>query len=399
MDVNQVTLFNAAMFNEATRRHSMTNLLTDGAPKRFNEAKASAQTSPGAPVVRITDLSKSAGDTVKVDLVHQLNGQPAMGDEQIAGYMESMTFAEDEMKINQGRKGVRSGGRMAQKRTAHNLVSLAKAQMMPWYSRFDDQTTLIHLAGARGTDASIDWLVPLASHPRFSKIMVNPVTPPTYDRHWFAGNATGIGDIDSADTFSVTTVENIRLRLDEMPFPLQQVRYGVDTAAEDDPLHVLLLTPRQFRDFSASAQSVGLNTMIANATKRASIFKHPLFMGECYLWKNILVKKNPRPVYFASGTSVPVCTNSADAATSTATAGVRVDRALLLGAQALGVAFGKTAQKNGLYFGIHTETTDHGAQKEHSVAWMNGKKKLRFRGTDGRINDLGVVCIDSAVTA
>ena len=400
-------IFNAALFVESTRRNSMTNMLTGTAPKSVSKDKVDPrkQTSPGAPIVRITDLSKQAGDEVTMDLFHQLTGRPTMGDRKLAGRVESLTQSQFTLKINQGRHVVSSGGRMTQQRTAHNLKQTAKAMIGPWWARLDDQLTLVHMAGARGTDNKADWVVPLESDEEFSEICVNTLLPPTYDRHVFGGDATSFETIDSADKFSLAEVDKLRLKLDEMAFPLQPVQFEGDPMAEDNPFYVLLVTPRQWHDFSTSTNQYtggdALRKLQANASQRMSIFKHPIFLGDCAMWNGILIKKMSRNITFASGTTVTVCTNSANAATTQVTAGTKIGRALCLGAQALATGFGRAGkdEEGGGFFKLHSEPTDHGNEWEHSIWWMNGKKKVRFKGTDGRINDHGVIALDTAESA
>lgn len=396
-------LFNAALFAEATRRNSMTNLLTGDTPKAIPGSKIDPkrQTSAGTPIVRAQDLRREAGDEMTVDLYHQLGGYPTMGDRELEGRVHGLTSSQHSLKIDQGRYAVSSGGKMSQQRTKHNLQKIAKQMIGPWWSRLDDQMTLIHLAGARGDDDSGDWNIPLATHPEFSEIIVNPLTPPTYDRHVLGGDAANFGDIDSADKFSLAEVDKLRLILDEMAYPLQPIRYEKDPMAEENPFYVLYVTPRQWNDFWTSTDSatggVALRNLQAEAAKRGSVFKHPIFMGDCAMWNGILIKKMSRPIVFSAGSTVAISTNTADAQTSSDTAGVRIERALLLGAQAMVTAFGK--HESGTHFSINTELKDHKNKREHSIAWVNGKSKLRFTGTDGRVNDHGVIALDTAVTA
>src|SRR5690606_34254932 len=116
---------------------------------------------------------------------------PTMGDRKLAGRAESITSSQFTAKINQGRHVVDSGGKMTQQRTMHDLVRVANSMLSPYYMKLADQITHIQLAGARGTDVS-DWLVPLSSDDEFSEIVVNPVTPPTFDRHFYANDATSL---------------------------------------------------------------------------------------------------------------------------------------------------------------------------------------------------------------
>ncbi|MEX2964647.1 N4-gp56 family major capsid protein [Microbulbifer sp. TYP-18] len=395
-------IFNAALFMEATRRNSFTNVLTGPAPKKADKKKIDGkqQTNPGAPVVRITDLSKKAGDEVTVDLYHQLRQKPVMGDSKLAGKGASLTSSQFPLKIDQGRTMVDSGGAMSQQRTAHDLKQLARTLLGPYYTTLEDQLVLIHLAGARGVHNDSDWIVPLEDDADFQKICVNPLTPPTYDRHTYGGDATAVDNLDSADLFTLASVDNMRLILDEMPFPLQPVKFEGDPQADDAPFHVLFVSPRQWHDFWTSTSGNDWRALTANAHQRAAHFKHPVFLGECAMWNGILVRKMKRPVRFIAGTNVSVCTNSASAGTSTQTAGTTIDRAILLGGQALANAYGRSGKKakGGMHFSMHEEKTDHENVVEHSIAWMNGKAKIRFKGTDGRTNDHGVMVHDTAVS-
>jgi len=180
------------------------------APKQSDaERKLKGQTSPDFPIVKVTDLSKSAGDQVSVDLFNIIAGKPVMGDKKLAGKMMSLTFSSMNILINQARGGVDTGGRMAQQRTVHQLRGIAEANLAGWNSRLEDQQSLVHLAGARGADAGSDWVVPLQSDPDFAEVMVNTVQAPTYNRHFYANDATGLADMDTGDVLSLEDIDRL----------------------------------------------------------------------------------------------------------------------------------------------------------------------------------------------
>lgn len=391
--------FNAALFLESARIHTITNMLTDGKPSlKSEEGKTSGkQTNPGAPIVRINNMEKSQGDEVNVDIFHQLNMKPVMGDKKLAGKGGSLKYASMSLKIDQGRTMVDSGGRMTRQRTMHDLQKVARTLLTPYYGRLEEQLSLVHLAGARGDNTAADWLVPQENDPEFDEIVVNPVVPPTFDRHFYAGDATGLGDIDSADTFDLDAVDNLRLFLDEMAYPLQPIRYEKDPRSEDNPFYVLVVTPRMWHDFWTSTDGAMLRTLQSNAFQRRADFKHPIFTGDCVMWHNILIRKQRHIIRFNSGSNVTVCTNTKDAQTTTETVGTNVERGILLGGQALANAYGNTSGRGSLPFSWNDEPTDHKNVVEHSIAWMNGKAKIRFKGTDERVNDHGVMVLDAAV--
>lgn len=395
-------ILNAGLFTEHTTNNSLTNILTDAAaPTSFDKTKADSrkQTGEGAPVVRINSLKKESGDEVEMDLFFRLKGQPAIGDEELDGFMESIAKTGWKIKIDQVRKGVASGGRMTRQRTKHDLISIAKAMMGPWWSDYLDQLTLIHLSGARGDTNRADWIIPPENNPRFERMMVNEVTPPTYDRHFFGGDATSFESIESSDIMTLDTVDNLRLELDEMAFPPQPIRYHKDKAKMDNPFHILGVSPRQWDNFSR-ANNREFSKMQADAVARSKWFDHPVFMGDVAMWKGILIKKMKYAIQFNTGSTVTTCQNNVAATTTQVTAGTNIHRALLLGGQALGYAMGMSGDpmQGGSYLTINTETKDHKNKKEHSIAAMFGLKKVRFTGSDGRMNDFGVIGVDTAVS-
>lgn len=393
-------LFNTALFVQATRGNNFTNLLTDVAPKSVdtNKIDPSKQTPSGAPIVRVTDLSKTKGEEVTMDLFHELRGRPTMGDKKLAGRAESITTSQFTAKINQGRHVIDSGGKMTQQRTMQDLVRVANSMLSPYFMKLQDQICHIHLAGARGTDVSGDWVVPLASDSEFQDMVVNTVTPPTFDRHFYANDATTMANIDSTDKLKLSDIDRLRLALDEMANPIQPIKFKDDPMSEENPFYVLYVTPRQWFDFSQSTDAAALRTLQTNSLTRGSYSKNPIFTGDAFLWNNILVRKARRPITFAAGTSVSVSTNVAAATTTNVTTTVAVDRAILLGAQALADMYGMSgkASDGGYHFSTHTEKTDHENALEHSIAWMNGKAKIRFEGANGFISDHGVMVLDTA---
>ncbi|WP_429056705.1 DUF4043 family protein [Aeromonas jandaei] len=390
-------ILQAALFTSANRSRSLVNMLTEEAPKgpKKNNDK---QTSHGAPVVRITDLTKQAGDEVDMQLYHQLSGRPTMGDKKIAGRLESLSFADFSLKINQTRHGVDAGGKMSQKRTKHDLIKLARTLLADgYYGRLTDQRGFVQLAGARGDYSATDIILPLADDEEFEEIMINPIMAPTYERHFFGGDATTFEAIDAADRFNLGCVDNMALFLAEMANPIQPIRMIADPSG-GDPLYLLYVTPRQWHDFYTSSSGKDWNAMLAAVTERSKGWNHPIFRGEGAMWRKILVKQyEGMPIRFNQGSAVQVCAaNSEEGMESTKMAGTTIDRAILLGGQALANAFGSGEQ--GGSFGLHEEKTDHGNATELSVRWMSGLQKIRFKQKNGNIQDHGCMVLDTAVS-
>lgn len=387
---------NAALFAAATRTHNLTNMLTGPAPKGTTEI-GKKQTDAGAPIVRVTDLEKQPGQEVSVDLVHRITGKPTMGDKKLEGRADTMTFAHDSIGINQGRHVVDNGGAMFVQTVGQPINTIAQSLLKSWYKDLDEETTLYHLAGARGSDFNSQLIVPVESDPEYAEIMVNKVVAPTFSRHFYGGDALSLQTVDSSDLMSLAVLDNLSLYLQEMANPIKHVRLDGDMAMDENPFFIMFVTPRQWRDLQSQASGKDFNTLVSNAISRSKNFKHPVFTGEYLMKDNILVRKMNRRVRFNVGAQVAVSQNNANATTSLQTAAVNIERAVLLGSQAMGVAYGKTKTSSS-HFSIREDEKDNGNTKEYTIAYCNGKKALQFRDRDGWLHDHGRIVIDTAVS-
>lgn len=396
-------IYGAAVFAEMTRQPTFMNRLTGDAPD-LGEVRSKLekmQTPAGYPIVRITDLSRSAGDTVSVDMFNILQGRPVTGDEKLSGKMMNLTATSMDIKINQLRAGVDTGGRMTQQRTLHDLRSVGRAALAGWWARMNDQIKMVHMAGARGSQYTPDWVVPLASDPEFSNIMVNTVSPPTYDKHFYAGDATSLATLDATDILTLEDIDRLRASIDEMQTPMQPIVLPDDPASADEPLYVLLVTARVWHYLQTRTGEKAWRTFLMNARERGS--KNPLFTGEPGMWNGILIKKMPRAIRFNPGETVTVCTNVAAATTTTSTVNAslggadsayyNVDRCLLLGAQGMAECWGQHS-KSGSHMSWHEETSDHDNVLEASISAIGGWSKLRFKDSTGYIKDHGIMVVD-----
>ncbi len=408
-----VKLQSAGLFAANMQRPTMINRLTGKLSQQANaEANLRFQSSNDYPVVRCMDLTKSAGDEVTFDLINPIGGIPIMGEENAEGKGDSMDFSQDKLRINQARKPISAGGSMTQQRTPHQLRSLARSLAQNYMTRLEDQLCLTHLAGARGFANDIEWAVPVASHSEFNNIVVNTVKAPTKNRH-FRSTGSGIEaiaatsnehTIATTDVMNADVVDAIRTLLDGMPLPPPTVKFADDQMSEDVPMRVLMVSSEQYTSF---VQSTNFRTLQANAMARAQMSKmNPIFLGEAGLWNGILIVKMPKPIRFYAGDPINWC-GSTTSITETTTDLVpasfgtthAVDRAILLGGQALAEAYGKARQTGNPYFWSEKEL-DHGDKLEVLIGMISGKSKTRFlinHGDEKQYTDYGVMAIDTAV--
>ncbi|CAB4155028.1 hypothetical protein UFOVP653_61 [uncultured Caudovirales phage] len=392
-------IYSVGLFTRVQHAPGFMNLLSGEMPKEGSfAAKTKGQTSPDYPIVKAGDLAKGAGDAVSIDLFNILQGKPVMGDTRIEGRMMQLTYSSMDVKIDQVRGGADSGGRMTQKRTVHNLRNISMAGLQAWMQRLEDQTALVHLAGARGSQSTTDWVIPASSDPDFASIMVNAVKAPTKNRYFCANDATDVSDIGTNDALTLQDIDRIVAQLRESPVVLQSVKIKGDDRAWNDPLWVMFVTERQWLYLQARTGQTTWRQAVQYAFERKSSgVKHPLFDAyETIMWNGVLIKRmNRYAIRFASGDSVVKDTGGADGGTyteSTVTAAQPIDRAIIVGAQALAKAYGKSASD--YFYDWSEKEVDHGNSIETVSAAMTGSAKIRFK-IDGADTDFGVAVIDS----
>jgi hypothetical protein len=106
-----------------------------------------------------------------------------------------------------------------------------------------DQVKLVHVAGARGANTRLGD--PLANDADFADIMVNTVKAPTYNRHFYAGDATSIATLDTTDILTLEDIDKVRAAIAEMDIPLRQWCCRMTRRARTG-LFVLYVTSRQW---------------------------------------------------------------------------------------------------------------------------------------------------------
>jgi N4-gp56 family major capsid protein len=409
-----VQIQSAGLFAANMQRLTLINRLTGKLQQQAEaENHLRNQSSNTLPVVRCMDLTKMAGDEITFDLINPTGGLPIMGGEMAEGRGEAMDFSQDKLRINQYRKPISAGDTMTQQRTPHQLRKLARAQAEGYMNRLEDQLCIVHLAGARGFADDIEWAVPVSTHADFNKVLVNRVKAPTRNRHYMS---TGSGiepikaggneiTIATTDVMNADVVDAIRTVLDGMPLPPPPVKYDDDQMSNDVPMRVLMVSSEQYTSF---VQSTNFRTLQANAMARAQMAKmNPLFLGDAGMWNGILIVKMPKPIRFYAGDPINWCASTVSETETTtdlvpasfAAAGYAVDRAILLGGQALCEAYGKSRQTGNPYFWSEKEL-DHGDKLEVLIGMIGGKSKTRFlidHGSEKQYTDYGVIAIDTAV--
>lgn len=398
-----VKYFSAGLFVESLKRSVFLQQMAGPvSTQQMADAKRERmQSTPDMPIVIVDDLTDAAGDKVTVDMRRVVRGKPFMGDRVMEGQGQAQTFSSMEVRIDQTRFPISAGGRMTRKRTRHNLRKGARTEMVDYFARLNDQIIQTHMAGARGDEDTEDWNLPLATDPDFAAIMINPLEPPTSNRYFVAGGHSTVAGLTVADALKLEDIDVLATTLNDMPLPPSPIK--IMSAMGDEELRIwcLMVTERQWH-YIVTRSTGKLNRdwvkALADATVRAGQTKHPLFRGDAGLWRGILIKKMPRAIRFNAASSVSVQPSAGGVATSSnVPAGITVDRAILLGGQGLALARGDAAgPRTGAYPMRWSEVMrDHGNTLEIGGAQMDGKRKMRFTGSDRQLTDYGIAVLDS----
>ncbi len=404
-----VGLFAAHMKRNSTISHLIGKMPAGTAGA---EATIRQQTTQHMPIVRCQDLGKGQGDEISFHLLNPVGGYPIMGSEYAEARGIGMKVTEGRLRVNQARFPVNLGNVMTSIRSPADFRRLGRPVAQALMDRYVDQSLLVHMAGARGHHDNIEWAIPTDSHAKFADIMVNPVLAPSKNRHFIADGAgiapfgvtAGEVNLDTTDQLKMGVIDAIRTTMDQIALPPPPVRFEGDSAADDEPLRVLLVSPAQYSAFSTDPN---FRQFQANAMARAQQAKmHPLFLGSIGLWNGVLIVKMPRPIRFYAGDTIKYAANFSDSTETScvvpASFGTNfaVDRAILLGGQAIGEALA-SSDKSSIPFFWSEKELDHGDKVELLIGAIRGVAKIRFEidaGNDGKqITDYGAVAIDTAV--
>lgn len=404
----------AGLFFQSMQRNGVLNSMAGKVPR--GEAGVAEglrkQSTTDMPIVRCEDLTRGKGDEVEFHFVQPVNAYPIMGNEIAEGKGVGINLDNTRVRVNQVRFPVDLGNAMTDIRSPVEFRKIGRPIAQSLIDSYQDQVTLTHLAGARGFHNNSEWRIPTADHAKFAEMAVNPVKAPSKNRHFiadgdaikpFALSSTDV-DLAATDLLTMDTVDSIRTVIESIALPPPAIKLPEDKMASDSPLRCLLVSPAQYHSFAADPN---FRQFQASAIARASkAGNHPLFAGEVGLWNGILISKMAKPIRFYAGDKIKYCaahdSETESDALVPASFGTThaVDRALLLGGQALAQAFGKS-KHGGMPFFWKEKSFDHDDKDELLIGAILGMMKLRWLVEQGdgtsHYTDHGVIAIDTAV--
>lgn len=318
-------------------------------------------------VQRLVDLEEDAGDTIKYDLAMRLRGGMTFGDNLIEGNEEHLTFYQDQVLIDQARKGASAGGRMSRKRTLHDLRKIAKEMTAEYVAEWLDEGYFVYLSG----DSA---LAAVNQDAKFGAAFAgNSIQAPDADHILYGGAATSKASLVVGDKMSVAFLERVAVKPTMMnavnPDVIQLSPVSVDGAKR----FIVLMSPFQAHALRTETGDLSwskIQQSLATAEGRNS----PICKGGLGMINDLVLHQHASVRRFSD---------------YGAGSNVGAARALLLGRQAGVVAYG--AAGNGTRMTWVEKMADADNLVNIYAGLIVGIKKTQFNG-----KDFGVVALDTA---
>lgn len=343
-DPSAVKRFSATLFVDKARKSYWDN--------RFSRKGRDAE----VPIQILTELESDAGDEITFDLFAQLRNKPTYGDDRIKGKQEALKKLSGTVRINQVRSSVSAGGRMTRKRVLHDLRMVARKLMADWWQRWNDETTSIYLAGARGINADFIEDTSFAGIPEATGLHT-----PDAAHQVYGGDAVSKGTLSSADGITLGLLDRLVVKAKTMGGA------GVDDVQKIRPImiegeshYLYIMSPQDeyaLRTNSTTGQWLDLQKALATAVGN----KSPICKGGLGLYNNVVLHEHEGIIRFndyGSGNNLPAARN------------------MFIGMQALVQAYGSPG--DGLRMDWQEETDDRGNEIVITTSCITGLAATTF---------------------
>jgi len=292
-----------------------------------------------------TDLTQSdGGDRIRVGIRSQLTGGGVQGDNTLEGNEESLETFYQDVLIDQLRHAVRSKGKMSEQRVPFSVRDEAKDGLADWWADRIDTWMFNQLCGK--TDITD------ARYYGFNTPTAADADHVTYG----ASGSTSEGSLSDSTvaTFNLTYIDTAVEKAKLAKNALRPIRIG------GQKYYAMFIHPYQvtsMRKNTTAGQWADIQKAALSGGQRED---NPLFTGALGMYNNVVLHESVR---------VPASPSNAN-----------VRRAVLCGAQALSIAFGRNFGKN--VFSWKEELFDYENQLGVAAGCQAGMVKTRFDGSD-----------------
>jgi len=292
-------------------------------------------------VVQIkTELNKAAGDRIRFGLRMQLTGDGIKGDSVLEGNEEDLVTYSQDIYIDQLRHAVRSGGKMSEQRVPFSVRAEARDGLADWWADRIDTAFFNQLCG-------------ISSQTDVRYTGMQTATAPDAGHVIYQGHTTE-ASISTTDVFTIDLIDNAVELAKTTANAIRPVRVGGESK------YVMFLHPYQVTDLRTNTSTGQWLDIQKAAMSGGKTSGNPIFTGALGEYNGVVLHENTR---------VPLNGTKAN-----------VRRAVLLGAQAGCIAFGKGYGKN--TFDWTEELFDYKNQLGVGAGCIWGLQKTRYNGSD-----------------
>lgn len=315
---------------------------------------------------RKVDLESDAGDTIKFDLAMNLQGDMVEGDDVVEGTEEALRFHQDQVLIDQARKGADAGGRMSRQRTLHDLRTIAKNKTSRFIAEWFDELMIVYLSGSKdGINEDAKVRRPFAG---------NPIQAPDDAHMVYGGSANSKGTLTAAMTMNRDLIERLSVKPRMMAAQNPDVVKMEPVIIEGKKHFVLLMSPWQSHSLRTETGSELSWGAIQKEKLDSEGKNNPLIKGGLGILAGVILHEHENVRRFDN---------------YGAGGDVAASRALFMGAQAGVLAYG-AGTGNQRYTWVE-KLADADNRVSIYAGLIAGFKKSRFNGYD-----YGVIAVDTA---
>ena len=366
-------LTNFAALTQDEKKVWSRDLWTNAREKMFLSRLMGGTESPVQEINELTTTEK--GDKVIMHLLADLKRDGIAGDATREGREEAMRAYTDEIQIDLISHGVRDTGKMANQRTIVSMREHARDHLSYWLANRIDQLAVHTLSGI---DTNVDLNGKVRNEQTFNQLAFNSdIRAPSANRHV---RIDASGTLQTGDTSFAT--------------PADKLTYGslVDLAAFADteymrPLaegggeyYVLWMHPLSYAQLKKDPD---FQRAIITAGPR-DLDKNPWFKGGIVTVDGLVIQTS-RMIYNNHNAATPDQWGAAGDVTGT--------RALLLGAQALGMARLGSPEWVEKKFNYDTQL---GINVDQMIGFVKPQYENDWLDDGAQKEDFGVIAVDHA---
>ena len=295
-----------------------------------------------------TELGKGAGDRLTFGIRNQLGGGGVQGDNTLEGNEEALETYSQNLTIDQLRHAVRSAGKMSEQRVPFSVRSEAKDGLADWWSDRIDSWFFNQVTGNSAL-----------SDVRYTGMQ--SATAPDADQLVYCGTGSTVSEVTiSNSTDQVFTLTLLDKAVEKSKLAKNKFR---PVKLNNSDYLVAFLHPYQVTDLRINTSTGQWLDIQKAALSGGRITDNPIFSGALGIYNNVVLHESTR---------LPAFATAAGADTGR--------RAVVLGAQAAVMGFGRGSGKN--TYSWEEELFDYGNQLGVGAGCIGGLVKTRFNGSD-----------------